>query len=75
MMGISMDALIRARDIFAGNAGRPPLLSIGRTNFFGLVKAGKFPPPDARIGGAVFWRLSTVKSWIDATCVAGLGDS
>ena len=65
-----MDALVRARDIFSGTAGRSPLISIGRTKFFALVKSGQFPPPDARVGGAVLWRLSTIQKWIDSVCAA-----
>lgn len=59
-----MDALVRARDIYSGNSDRRPLVSIGRTKFFDLVKTGKFPTPDVRIGRAVFWKLSTVQVWI-----------
>jgi predicted DNA-binding transcriptional regulator AlpA len=68
-----VDVLVRARDIFAGQAGRPPLIAIGRTKFFNLIKSGEFPPADARIGGAVLWRLSTVQDWIESTCSAGQG--
>lgn len=63
-----VDLLVRARDIFAGTAGRPPLVAIGKTKFFDLVKSGSFPPADARVGGAVLWKLSTVQKWIEATC-------
>ncbi len=68
------DALVRARDIYSGDADRVPLISIGKTKFFDLVKRGAFPPPDCRIGGAVLWRLSTVQTWISAQCAdAGSG--
>jgi len=63
-----VDILVRAKDIFAGVAGRPPLVAIGKTKFFSLVKTGDFPPPDARIGGAVVWKLSTVQRWISEAC-------
>ena len=68
-----VDILVRARDIFAGTAGRPPLVAIGKTKFFDLVKSGSFPAADARVGGAVLWKLSTVQKWIDATCAEGQG--
>lgn len=66
-----MDALLRAGDIYSGRGGRSPLISIGKTKFFAMLKAGEFPLPDARVGGAVLWKLSTVQRWIEETCSAG----
>lgn len=65
-----MDALLRAVDIYAGRGGRSPLISVGKTKFFAMIKDGEFPPPDARVGGAVLWRLSTIQKWIDSVCAA-----
>jgi predicted DNA-binding transcriptional regulator AlpA len=70
-----IDSLVRARDIYAGDVDRVPLISIGETKFFDLVKRGAFPPPDCRIGGAVLWRLSTVQGWIAAQCADAAKES
>jgi predicted DNA-binding transcriptional regulator AlpA len=57
------DARLRLRDIL-GLHGRPPLLSIGRTKFYALVKSGKLPAPD-KIGSASVWRFGNLLSAID----------
>ena len=49
------DALIRARQII-GEDGTPPLLSVGRTHFYALVKQGKIPQPK-KVGTMSLWRV------------------
>lgn len=49
------DSLIRARQII-GEDGTPPLLSIGRTHFYALVKAGRLPQPK-KVGTMSLWRV------------------
>lgn len=49
------DARIRARQIL-GEDGSPPLLSIGRTHFYALVKQGRLPQPK-KVGTMSLWRV------------------
>lgn len=72
-LSMIVDALVRARDIFSGTLGRPPLIPISKTKFFELVRSGEFPPADVRLGKAVLWKTSTVQRFIDAVCTEGQG--
>lgn len=58
------DARIRKAQIL-GTDGTAPLLKVGNTNFYALVKAGKLPKP-MKIGAASFWRAGDV---LDAIAV------
>ena len=53
--GFHPDALIHARQII-GEDGTPPLLSIGRTHFYALVRDGRLPQPK-KVGTMSLWRV------------------
>ena len=53
--GFHPDSLIRARQII-GEDGTPPLLSVGRTHFYALVRDGRLPPPK-KVGTMSLWRV------------------
>ena len=60
----------RAADIFSHPAtGTRPrrrgLIPIGATQFYKLLKAGKFPQPDAKIGCVRLWSDSLIKSTVN----------
>jgi predicted DNA-binding transcriptional regulator AlpA len=41
-----------------------PNLGISLSTFERMLAAGKFPPPDIRIGRSTLWRSTTVQNWI-----------
>lgn len=53
--GFHPDSLIRVRQII-GEDGTPPLLSIGRTHFYSLVKQGLLPKPK-KVGTMSLWHV------------------
>ncbi|WP_449370769.1 helix-turn-helix transcriptional regulator [Thiomonas sp.] len=53
--GFHPDALVRARQII-GEDGTPPLISVGRTHFYALVKEGRLPQP-RKVGAMSLWRV------------------
>lgn len=57
------DARLRLRDIL-GLDGRPPLLRIGRTKFYALIKSGKLPSAE-KLGRASLWRFGDLLSAIN----------
>lgn len=60
------DVLVRVSQIVGDKtAGVPPLIPVSRSSWFAGVKAGKYPPPDVRLGArTVCWRLSTIQKLI-----------
>ena len=59
----------RASDLFSrpANGNKPArsgVLPIGATQFYKLLKAGKFPQPDSKIGGTRLWSETLVRSTV-----------
>jgi predicted DNA-binding transcriptional regulator AlpA len=49
-------------------AGVAGLLNISRTSVFGLLAAGRLPPPCLRSGRIVRWSGGEIQAWIAAGC-------
>lgn len=60
-------ALLRKSQIISGAT---PLLPVGNTAFYGLIKAGKFPQP-RKIGRASVWQAAEVFAAIEKLTARG----
>lgn len=63
-----LDPLLRPSQIYGDKKTNvPPLIPISRSQFFVEVAAGRFPPPDVRLGArTIMWKLSTINAWVEA---------
>lgn len=41
------------------------LCGIAHSTLYARIKADRFPPPDGRDGGCIFWRTSTIKAYLE----------
>ena len=53
------DRLVSGREIL------DRFLPVHRSTLARMVQDGRFPPP-VRLGGALFWKWSVVRAWLDA---------
>ena len=50
----------------ADGVGR--VLSVSRTSIFGMLAAGRLPPPVLRCGRIVRWSAAELAWWVEARC-------
>lgn len=60
---LSGDTLLRVSQL-TSKKGRHGILGIGRSSFYRLLEADKFPKPIRPMPGVVAWRASDVSAWI-----------
>lgn len=65
------DARLRLAEII-GLRGRPPLISLGKTKFYDLIKQGKLPRPQ-KIGHISVWRVSDLLAAIEKITTDSVG--
>jgi predicted DNA-binding transcriptional regulator AlpA len=73
--GDTPDPLLRINQFIGIPVGSAtPMLPISRASWFAGIKAGKYPPPDVRLGArTVLWKQSTIRRLIDSLAAGQSG--
>lgn len=58
-ISIELNAIgrLRAKDVIG-------LLRVSKSTFYQGIKTGRYPKPDGRDGGMVYWRVETLRAYL-----------
>jgi len=66
-----MDIPVKTIEPFMVNAKEVArLLGISRSNFYGLLSAGRIGPAPIHLGRRVLWQRAEIEAWVRADCPA-----